>query len=104
VLASDPQRLAVALAGDGRVRDVAVDRGLVVVEGADVASVAAAVARAALHEGITLDLVQPDLLRDDELRAAIAGDAAGAYRVAYERALGPGAAVARAPQGGGAPS
>jgi hypothetical protein len=100
VLAADPQRLAAALAGDDRVRDVAIDRGLVVVQGADVARVAAAVARAALREGTVLDLVQPDLLRDDELRAAIAGDAAGAYRAAYERALGPTASAARAPEGG----
>ena len=40
---------------------------------------------------------RPRLLRDDELCAAIAGDAAGAYRAAYEKALGP-APAPRSPQ------
>jgi hypothetical protein len=89
VLVSDPKRLAAALANEERVRGIAIEAGLLVASGADVTSVAAAIARAALHEEISLEMLRPDLLRDDELRATIAGDAAGAYRVAYERALGP---------------
>jgi ABC-type multidrug transport system ATPase subunit len=89
VLASDPKRLATALAAEDAVRTVAIEAGVLVAEGSDVVSLAAAIARAALREQIALDMLRPDLLRDDELRSAIAGDTAGAYRAAYERALGP---------------
>lgn len=94
VIASDAKRLAAALASEQAVRTVAIDAGVLVVGGADVASVASAVARSALREDITLEMLRPDLLREDELRAAISGDTAGAYRAAYKKALGP-APVAR---------
>ncbi len=94
VVASDPKRLAIALAGEPAVRTVAIEEGILVLGAEDVVSVAAAVARTALREDVALEMIRPELLRDDELRAAIAGDAAGAYRAAYERALGP-APVAR---------
>jgi ABC-type multidrug transport system ATPase subunit len=89
VLASDPKHLATALAVEESIRTVSVDAGVLVAGGADVVAVASAIARVALREGITLEMLRPDLLRDDELRSAIAGDTAGAYRAAYERALGP---------------
>jgi ABC-type multidrug transport system ATPase subunit len=89
VVASDAKRLATALTAEDAIRHVAVEAGVLVAGGADVVSVAAAIARAALREKITLDVVRADLLREDELRSAIAGDTAGAYRAAYERALGP---------------
>jgi Cu-processing system ATP-binding protein len=88
VLASDPKLLATALAAEDAVRTVTLDASLLVAGGADVASVASAIARAALREGVTIEMLRPDLLREDELRAAISGDTAGAYRAAYERALG----------------
>ena len=97
VVASDAKRLAAALAGDETVRDVAIDGGVLVAGGADVATVARAVARGALREGIDIEMLRPDLLREDELLSAISGDAAGAYRAAYERALAP-LAEARAPR------
>ncbi len=89
VLASDPKLLATALLTEESVRTVSLDEGLLVVGGTDVVAVAGAIARAALAEGVALEMVRPDLLRDDELRAAIAGDVAGAYRAAYERAMAP---------------
>ncbi len=89
VLASDPKRLATALAAEDTVRTVTIEASLLVAGGADVVTIANAIARAALREGIAIDLLRPDLLREDELRAAISGDTAGAYRAAYERALGP---------------
>ena len=95
VLASDTKRLATALAAEDDVRTVAIEAGVLVAGGADVVRISAAIARAALREKIDLDLLRPDLLREDELRSAISGDTAGAYRAAYERALGP-APVARA--------
>ena len=95
VVAADAKRLATALAGEDAVRTVAIESGVLVAGGDDVVSIAAAIARAALREKIALDLLRPDLLREDELRSAISGDTAGAYRAAYERALGP-APVGRA--------
>jgi ABC-type multidrug transport system ATPase subunit len=89
VVASDAKRLATALSAEDAVRTVAVEGGVLVAGGTDVVSVAAAIARAAWREKISLDLLRADLLREDELRSAIAGDTAGAYRAAYERALGP---------------
>jgi len=84
--ASDPKRMAAAVAQESDVRDVTMEGDVVVVRGKDAVTLAAAAARVALREGIALDAVHTDLLRDDELRAAIAGDTAGAYRTAYERA------------------
>jgi ABC-type multidrug transport system ATPase subunit len=84
--ASDPKRMAAALAQESDVRDVAMEGDVVVARGKDAVTLAAAAARVALREGITLDAVHADLLLEGELRAAIAGDAAGAYRTAYERA------------------
>jgi ABC-type multidrug transport system ATPase subunit len=97
VVASDTKRLATALAGEEAIRTVAIEAGVLVAGGADVASIAATVARAALREGIVLEMLRPDLLRADELRFAISGDTAGAYRAAYERALGPAPAKPSAP-------
>jgi ABC-type nitrate/sulfonate/bicarbonate transport system ATPase subunit len=95
VVASDPKRLAAALASDEMVRDVAIDGGVLVAGGADVATIVRAVARGALREGVDLEMLRPDLLREDEMISAISGDAAGAYRAAYERALGPVRAAGR---------
>jgi ABC-type multidrug transport system ATPase subunit len=93
ILASDAKRLAIALATEDVVRAVTVEGAVLIADGADVIGVVTAVARAALREDISIELLRPDLLRQDELRAAISGDTAGAYRAAYERALG----SARAP-------
>ena len=95
-VSSDAKRLAAALAGEPAARDVGVEGDVVVARGAEVVTLAAAIARVALREGIAIEALRPELLRDDELRAAIAGDTAGAYRAAYERAVGPGVAGARA--------
>jgi ABC-type multidrug transport system ATPase subunit len=86
---SHAQRLAASLAGEPAVRNVAIEADVLVVSGAEVVEIASAIARVALREGIALEGLRAELLRDEELRAAIAGDAAGAYRAAYERALGP---------------
>jgi ABC-type multidrug transport system ATPase subunit len=97
VVASDPKRLATALATEDAVHSVAVEEGVLVAGGTDVVSLAAAIARAAMAAEITLEMLRPELLRESELRPAIAGDAAGAYRAAYERALGPAARTAEIP-------
>jgi ABC-type multidrug transport system ATPase subunit len=76
VLCSDPQRLAMTIAEEPGVRRVALEGNLLVAEGADVASVAAAVTKSALREGISVEMLRPDLLRDHELRSVLAGDAA----------------------------
>jgi ABC-type multidrug transport system ATPase subunit len=89
VVASDTKRLAAALAGEEAVRDVSFEASVLVARGADAVAIAAALARAAARSEVTLESLVPDLLHDDELRAAIAGDAAGAYRAAFERARGP---------------
>ena len=86
VVASDTKRLAAALAGEASVRDVAFEADVLVVRGIDAVAIAAALARAAVRSTVTIESLVPDLLHDDELRAAIAGDAAGAYRAAFERA------------------
>ena len=67
-------------------RDVAFEADVLVVRGIDAVAIAAALARAAVRSTVTIESLVPDLLHDDELRAAIAGDAAGAYRAAFERA------------------
>ena len=86
VVASDTKRLAAALAGEAAVCDVSFEGDVLVVRGADAVAIAAALARAAARSDATIESLVPDLLHDDELRAAIAGDAAGAYRAAFERA------------------
>ncbi len=91
VVATDTKRLAEALAGEAAVRDVSFEGDVLVVRGADAVAVAAAIARGAARSDVALESLVPDLLHDDELRAAIAGDAAGAYRAAFERAHAPAA-------------
>jgi ABC-type multidrug transport system ATPase subunit len=88
-LRAGAERLAASLAGEGAVSKVAADEDTLVVAGADVREVTRAIARASLRENVSIQALRPEVLRDDELRAAIAGDTAGAYRAAYERALGP---------------
>jgi ABC-type multidrug transport system ATPase subunit len=61
VLCSDPQRLAASVATCPEVRRVGVEGALIVAEGASVSAVAEAVARAALREGVTIDMLRPDL-------------------------------------------
>jgi ABC-type multidrug transport system ATPase subunit len=93
VASADPKRLAASLSSEPDVRAVRLEADVLVVRGADVATIARAVARAATREGIALEALEPALLRGDELRAAIAGDTAGAYRAAYDRARGSGPPV-----------
>jgi len=88
VVASDTKRLAASLAGEEAVRDVSFEADVLVARGADAVAIAAALARAATRSRVTIESLVPDLLHDDELKAAIAGDAAGAYRAAFERARG----------------
>jgi ABC-type multidrug transport system ATPase subunit len=86
IITGDARTLAAGLAEEPAVKDVLVERGVVVVRGEDLVSLATAVARVSVREGVAIDAMTPELLRGDELRAAIAGDVAGAYRAAYERA------------------
>jgi ABC-type multidrug transport system ATPase subunit len=86
VVASDPKALAAALASDPAVETVAVDHGAVRVRGAAAIAVAAAIARAAAAAGVAIEALRPEVLPKEELRAAAAGDVAGAYRAAFDRA------------------
>ncbi|HEY2510021.1 MAG TPA: ATP-binding cassette domain-containing protein [Polyangiaceae bacterium] len=99
VVSSDPKRLAAALATEPPVHDVAIEGEVVVARGEDAVSIAGAVARVAVREAIAVEALQAQLLRSDELRAAIAGDVAGAYRAAYERARQAAPQVVGRPEG-----
>ena len=90
VVASEPKRLATALATEDAVHSVAVEEGVLVAGGADVVSLATAIARARSPPTSPWRRSSPSCSAR-QLRPAIAGDAAGAYRAAYERALGPSA-------------
>jgi ABC-type multidrug transport system ATPase subunit len=85
---SDARALLAALAHEPACEAAAAEAGAVVASGADVIALADAIARAVLRAGVTLDALHADVRPLPELRAAIAGDAAGAYRAAFERAHG----------------
>ncbi len=70
VVSSDAARLAAALADERGVQGVSFSAGVVVARGADAVAVAAAVARAASRADVLVESLVPDLLHDDELRAA----------------------------------
>jgi ABC-2 type transport system ATP-binding protein len=93
VVADGARALLAMLAADPAVRAVDAEPGAVIVSGYDQVALASAVARAALAAsassdgpGVAIDAMRPELAPLDELRAAMAGDTAGAYRAAYERA------------------
>jgi ABC-type multidrug transport system ATPase subunit len=87
VLASDPRALAAAMATEPAVRALeAQAEGAVVAAAGTLADVAAAVARAAARAGVEVIALVPEAAALEEVRAASAGDVAGAYRAAYDRA------------------
>jgi ABC-type multidrug transport system ATPase subunit len=71
VVSSDATRLAAALGEESGVRGVSVAADVVVARGADALAIAGAVARAASRADVTVESLVPDLLHDDELRAAL---------------------------------
>jgi ABC-type multidrug transport system ATPase subunit len=87
VVSSDPRALAAALAIEPAARALESEaEGAVVATGASLAEVASAIARAAVRARVDVQAIVPEAAGLDEVRAASAGDVAGAYWVAYERA------------------
>lgn len=95
IAVDDARRLLAALARETVLATIAVEGASVVVSGPSLEEVAAAVGRAVRLAAVDVRELRPEPASLDELRAAIAGDAAGAYRAAFDKAYaresGPGA-------------
>jgi len=86
LIASDARALASALAQDAAVRRVETDGRVVLAQGELRLPLAEAIARAVKASGVDIELMRSEVPVLDELRAAAAGDVAGAYRAAMDRA------------------
>lgn len=84
VTTSNPRALLAALATDPAVTSLESSEGILGVGGVDPVLVASAIAAAALRVDAEIFSLRPDALALEELRASMAGDAAGAYRRAFE--------------------
>ncbi|MEO6420497.1 MAG: ATP-binding cassette domain-containing protein [Polyangiaceae bacterium] len=95
---ADARLLVAALASEADVTAIATEAdGMIVVTGRDLLSLAAAVGKAIRHAKVDIEMLRPEPLPLDELRAATAGDVAGAYRAAFERAAATSAASTTPP-------
>ena len=109
VVSSDARALLGALSAEPTVTALESRDGVLLVGGTDLVAVASAVAAAALRADTEILSLRPDALALEELRASIAGDAAGAYRRAFEDGRStatpatPAGATAPAPPPTGAP-
>jgi ABC-type multidrug transport system ATPase subunit len=101
---SDARALAAALAQDVAVSTLLVEERSVLASGRTHAELARAVQRAVLATGVAVEAIVPEALSLEKLQAAAAGDAAGAYRGAYERARAAAAAAPIAPAAPASPS
>jgi ABC-type multidrug transport system ATPase subunit len=99
---SDARALAAALATDASVASLLVEERSVLVTGPTPTELARAVQRAVLATGVGVEAIAPETLSLERLQAAAAGDAAGAYRGAFERARAAAASPA-APASAAAP-
>ena len=86
---SDPRTLLAALAAETAPVAIEAGPGFVVVSGPDVVALADAVARASLRANVEITSLRSEAPPLDELRASIAGDAAGAYQAAVRRNVAP---------------
>ena len=89
ILASPPdaRALVASLSSEADITSMSADAdGMIVVSGHELLSLATAVGRAIRRAGVDVEMIRPEPLPLDELRAATAGDIAGAYRAAFERA------------------
>jgi ABC-type multidrug transport system ATPase subunit len=86
VLASDTRALVGELGREAAVREMTTRAGAIVLRGNDATELARAVAGAVLRSGATLESMTFSPLELEEVRASFAGDLAGIYRAAYERA------------------
>lgn len=85
VVASDNRVLAGALARAEEVTTLEADERSVLVHGASAAALGRAVARVVSAARVDVELMRLEPLAIDEVRAAVAGDVAGAYRGAFDR-------------------
>jgi ABC-2 type transport system ATP-binding protein len=84
---ADARALVASLASEVDIASMSADAdGMILVTGHELLSLAAAVGRAIRRAGVDVEMIRPEPLPLDELRAATAGDVAGAYRAAFERA------------------
>ena len=81
--ADGTRALVAALAAEGAITSVETSGTTLVVGGADLVALASAVARAALRADVGIEALGPDVVTLEELRASMAGNAAGAYRRAF---------------------
>jgi ABC-type multidrug transport system ATPase subunit len=104
VLCADPRALTAALATEPATRAIEAEaEGAVVASGATLREVAAAIGRAAVRAQVDVQALVPEPAPLEEIRAAASGDAAGAYRGAWERARAAALAQPPQPQRGPAP-
>ena len=96
VVASDTRALLAALAREPSITALEASDGVLLVGGGDLVLVASAVAAAALRADTEILSLCPEAIPLEELRASLAGDAAGAYRRAFEEGRSTRAATAAA--------
>ena len=83
----DARSLVASLSSEADIASIASESDrTIVVTGRELLSLAAAVGRAIRRAGVDVEMIRPEPLPLDELRAATAGNVAGAYRAAFERA------------------
>lgn len=84
---ADARAVVASLSSEADIASIAAESdGMILVTGRELLSLAAAVGRAIRRAGVDVEMIRPEPLPLDELRAATAGDVAGAYRAAFERA------------------
>lgn len=84
---ADARVLVAALSSEADIATISAEAdGMILVTGRELVSLAAAVGKAIRRSGVDVAMIRPEPLPLDELRASTAGDVAGAYRAAFERA------------------